>query len=352
MKYTLSYFQRLSVVLLLGLAAFSVAQGDISTNNNNHKIDFLRQLQEVLDRYEIGESRISFSGTIVRLVFPINDLNLDGTVEIATFSDNMCSVNIDGNDYLMPEIIYDENPNPDGSKNREVTIQYTVDPTKIQTTDVWLQESDDTFFMNFCVSFGLKLNDGPNAVTIATLETVVRLQVDLMGDFGVEVEVDENDQAEFGAEEAYFVVGFLCGNDNAPITYSEPRVQGSLVRVCVRPEDVALQDGIYMRSVQSFTFVREDFGGRQVTQAAVKDGASANPALTTLSCTRGTELCWFDTVLKGDFYYSPGTVSGFGEAWLQVRYEWIRSVHFLTCQHLTVFFVAMLLSRRNLVWNW
>jgi hypothetical protein len=275
-----------------------------------------RLLQEALDRYEIGESRIIFAGKSVTLIFPVSDMNEDGSVEIATYSDDQCSVNIEGNDYLMPEIRYDTNPNPDGSKNREITIHYTISPELIQLSDLWLQTDDDTFYIQFCISFSLKLN--PDAAPIANIETIVKLQVDLVGDFGESVNVKPNNQTEEEAEQIYYVEGFLCDITNQQVVYTVPRNQGSMVRVCVKPTDDALTDGVYMRRVDSFTFQRDSLVGGRIVQQAVRDGKTANDALTQLFCTRGWDLCYFDTLLRSDFYFGPGTVSGFGEAWLQV----------------------------------
>jgi hypothetical protein len=118
----------------------------------------------------------------------------------------------------------------------------------------------------------------------------------------------------------YFVVGYLCDDNKEQMIYRVPISQGSKVRVCVEPTDEALQDGVYMRRIDSFTYQREKAeAGQYVTQVAVRDGASADPATTDLFCERGWKLCYFDTLLKGDFYFSTGPVFGFGEAWLQVR---------------------------------
>jgi hypothetical protein len=278
-----------------------------------------RLLQEALERYEIGGSRIVYQGLKVVLIFPVNDLNEDGSIEITTFSDNQCSVNIDGNDFLMPNITYDDNLDPDGLKNREITIVYTIDPILIQLSDVWIQTENDQFFMKFCVAFGLKLDSAPATAVISTLETVISLQVDLVGDFGESVNVGPNDQNEEEAEQIYYVEGFLCDEKtNQPLMSASPRSQGSMVRVCVKPRDDALVDGVYMRRVDSFTFTRDDLLGGGISQEAVRDGRTANDALTQLECPRGVDLCYFDTLLRSDFYFGPGTVNGFGEAWLQV----------------------------------
>jgi hypothetical protein len=148
-----------------------------------------RTLQEVLDRFEIGESIITFAGTVIQLIFPLNDEVSDGSVSTTIFSDNDCSVDITENEYIVPTIIYDDNPNPDGTKNRRVTVRYDVDPTLIQSTDVWVQNENSQFFMNFCMSLSLHQGDAETSDPISTLETTVRLQVDLVGDFGNEFEV-------------------------------------------------------------------------------------------------------------------------------------------------------------------
>lgn len=119
----------------------------------------------------------------------------------------------------------------------------------------------------------------------------------------------------------YFVVGYLCDDNREQMVFRVPISQGSKVRVCVEPTEEALQDGVYMRRIDSFTYQREKLPaepGQYVSQVAVRDGASADPATTELFCERGWELCYFDTLLKGDFYFSTGPVFGFGEAWLQV----------------------------------
>jgi hypothetical protein len=159
---------------------------NILLENDNH---VQRTLQAALDRWAIGSSRITFAGTVIELIFPLSDEVPDGSVSATTFSDSNCSVNITGNNYIVPSIIYDDNPSPDGTKNRKVTVRYDVDATAIQTTDVWIQDVDDQFFMNFCMSLSLHEGDADTSNTMSTIETVVRLQVDLVGGFGVEVDV-------------------------------------------------------------------------------------------------------------------------------------------------------------------
>lgn len=155
----------------------------------SHERYIIRRSLQALDRYKAGEAEIQFAGTVVQLIFPMNDQVPDGSVSTQLFSDSDCSVDISGNDYLVPTIIYDDNPNPDGTKNRQVTIKYDIDPEGIQKSDVWVQDSNDQYFMNFCMSVQLHTGDAETTQVMGTLETVVRLKVDLVGDFGVAVDV-------------------------------------------------------------------------------------------------------------------------------------------------------------------
>lgn len=147
----------------------------------------IRDLQ-VLDRYEIGEPTIRFAGKVVQLVFSLADEVPDGSVSVITFSDPECTVDVTGNDYLVPTILYDDNPAPDGTKNREVVLRYDIDPEEIQKTEVFFQDDKDQFFMNFCASLRLHDGDADGSNPIVTLETGVLLQVDLLGDFSEEVD--------------------------------------------------------------------------------------------------------------------------------------------------------------------
>ena len=200
-----------------------------------------RQLQlcdGVCDRYEIGESEITYAGTTVSLAFPLSDLVPDGTVEILTFSDQDCSVDISDNDYLVPEVIYDENPDPTGEKDRNVEVLYTFDPFKIVDKDVWVERDEgQTIFLSFCMA--VNLLNGPvgeeGSQAFSRLDTLVFIRVDFEGNFGVSIDVRPGDRLNENALEVYRVDGYWCYENNTRIADVAPLVQGVPVRVCVEP---------------------------------------------------------------------------------------------------------------------
>lgn len=193
----------------------------------------------VLERFEVGESTIEYSGTVIKLVYPVSDLVPDGTIGIQTFSDRDCSVDITGNDYLFNEIRYDENPNPTGEKNREIEVTYAFDPRKIEDKDVWVEKDNGSqYFLSFCTAINLlnKPADEEGSFSMARLDTLVFIQVEFEGGFGEQVNVAPGDRLDESAQEIYLVDGFLCDENNERILTPEPFVQGVPVRVCVVPQ--------------------------------------------------------------------------------------------------------------------
>lgn len=304
----------------LGLSRANLRAASAHSSSSSSSSRKLQLGTGVLDRYQVGQSTIDFDGMHVKLVYPLSDLVPDDSVSVKTFSDVDCTVDISDNDYLFHEITYDDNPNPTGEKNREVTVTYTFDPAEIQGEDVWIEKEDNSVFLSFCTAIILHtgaLSD-PSSGPMTSLDTVVYLQVEFEGGFAEEFPVGPADRLNENAQEMYKVDGFICDESNEALDMNKPMVQGERVRVCVKPTDRALGDGIFMRQVDSFTFYRVKDDGSEVTQIALTDGMSANPELTDITCPRGSTICWFETLLKADFYFKPGIIFGYGEAWLQV----------------------------------
>lgn len=165
------------------------ASQKVSQAANSESLDQHRVLQ-VLKRYEIGSPAIQFAGTIVNVVFPLSDQVPDGSVSTKTFSDTECSVDISRNDFLISTILYDENPSMDGTTLREVTVRYDIDPLKIQQSDVWIQNDNVQFFLQFCMSIHLHTGNASTTPALSSVDTVVLVQVDLRGNFTAEPVVE------------------------------------------------------------------------------------------------------------------------------------------------------------------
>lgn len=95
--------------------------------------------------------------------------------------------------------------------------------------------------------------------------------------------------------------------------------QGSVVSVCVAPEDYAYNEGIRMNGINSFTWKRNEpaLTPPLVTQLAIFNRTVASNLLTfypAVECEGESEFCHFHSLLFADFYLTPGTVYGEGTA--------------------------------------
>jgi hypothetical protein len=117
---------------------------------------------------------------------------------------------------------------------------------------------------------------GDSPIEINFIETIVTLTIDLTDGFSIDaINVDDKDKLVKSANEVYEVVGYQLTLRNVPLSDFQlvlSRNQGSIFRVCIRPDDKAASDGIYMRYIKSFVFER-DCGGAigKMTQTAVEN---------------------------------------------------------------------------------
>jgi hypothetical protein len=210
--------------------------------------------------------------------------------------------------------------------DQPVTLAMSVDPDVI-TTDPDLYSENTalagvTAQIRFCVRFFLNTpSGGATPIEVNFLETIVTLDVDLSAGFTIAaVAVEPRDKLVRTAAQAYEVEGYLCGTDLNKYAEGDPeadavRNQGALIRVCVRPNADARDDGVFMRAIDVFTWKRED--PVLLTQEAVKDRAASTNALTALFCNAGDLVCSFESILFAAFYTELGTVAGEGTASMQ-----------------------------------
>jgi len=202
--------------------------------------------------------------------------------------------------------------------DQSATIKISVDPTSISTNAQIYTESDKpedvTAKVVFCVRFGL-YTDG-FAEEVNFLETVITLDVDLSSGFEIaSIAVQPKDKLVRTAAQAYLVEGYVCTDEEIQGDLAAIRNQGAQIRVCVRPDEEARNDGIYMRRIDSFEWKRDS--PAPITQAAVENGVAASNTLTDLFCVPGELVCNFVSILFASFYATPGAVTGSGVASMQ-----------------------------------
>ena len=209
--------------------------------------------------------------------------------------------------------------------NRAATVFAEFDPQTIFNADFYSEstnaEGQLSAQVEFCIRFGLWTNSqqgiSGDPVEVNFLETIITLTVDLTDGFEIDaINVTPKDRLVRTANVAYEVVGYECDENKVSVADpSTPRNQGEVITVCVTPEEIAVNDGIFMRSIDNFSWSR----GEDIIQPAIENNFAAGNLLTDYSPTscRGTLICTFSTILFADFFFTPGQVEGAGVASLQ-----------------------------------
>ena len=209
---------------------------------------------------------------------------------------------------------------------RETSLSIVIQPETVQSSVLY---SDNNAIrdaalgealiaeINFCVRFSVQ-TAGIYSTEVNFQETLVTMTIDFSEGFNIhEITTETNLCVTTTTNNVYDVDSYDCSGGLLPpigaeLEGEEVKNQGAEIRVCIEPNADALRDGIYIRQIQSFTFTRGN-----ITQDSVVDGTAANNGLSRLVCTRGTPLCYFETILKADFYTTQGVVDATGVIILQ-----------------------------------
>ncbi len=220
-----------------------------------------------------------------------------------------------------------------------------------RSRNLYIYKEDDVGkgVMRVCVrsSLGYTKEDDGFFQEVNFIESLITVFYDLSAGFCITAfNVDPKERQETtAAANAYDLEAWLCDMDEplqartnpardlpAPVNplylakYSTPSTasyfnQGSLITVCIAPDDTAYADGIRMNGINSFDWSRTDSNILQpVTQPAIQNGGPATNFLTSYiasDCEGGAEYCNFSSILYADFYINTGIASGAGTASLQ-----------------------------------
>lgn len=109
---------------------------------------------------------------------------------------------------------------------------------------------------------------------------------------------------------------YECDRSLQPLSTEDrqQKVPGSSYRLCFQPNENALEDGIGIESIDSFTWELNHREG-VTEQTAVVNGDGDN-MLSLLTCQEDNKLCYLDSMLTTAFYVDSGSVLGYGVATL------------------------------------
>lgn len=303
-----------------------------------------RGLATLAQKWNLTEPLFAYGSNSFTLDFTVTDFIAQGMTQYSLWKAPDCQ---EGNESLVNSTAFKSKSTTDDplfpqlglfaavrgdgdvADGGNVFLNMTFDPETISDSDIYTETTNDnqlTAEIRFCVRFGLWTPiELATPVEVNFLETVITLTVDLTDGFEIgSITVEPKDRLIRTANQAYEVVGYECNANQEALSDTErgaPRNQGGVITVCVEPEQVAKDDGLYMRSIDDFTFSRLatealPSGARQVAIAA---NAQAANLLTTYDKTdcEGKIVCTFSTILFAQFYTSLGQVDGAGVASMQ-----------------------------------
>jgi hypothetical protein len=95
-----------------------------------------------------------------------------------------------------------------------------------------------------------------------------------------------------------------------------PKRVGAEIRVCIAPNTPTSNRGVFIRSIEDFTFFKN---GGTASQVVIADRVETDTRLTLLLCIPGAEICSFKTTLLPDLFFgdTDGNITGIGEVAMQ-----------------------------------
>jgi hypothetical protein len=115
---------------------------------------------------------------------------------------------------------------------------------------------------------------------------------------------------------SYNLEVFECDESNQPFVKTSAYSQGDLFRICIKPDADARSDGLYMRRLDNIYYTRQDIPG--LIQFAIEGGLEDFYGMSKIYCERGDEVCRVDTIIRAEFFSSPGMVNVVGIASMQL----------------------------------
>ena len=107
---------------------------------------------------------------------------------------------------------------------------------------------------------------------------------------------------------------YECDELFQPVVDSQPRPKGYEIRICVWPDRRTRARDVVMRSIDEFTFYKDD--GNVAQPVVTKPGfQEATAPLSLVVCVPQQLICSLKTRLKDDFFFanSPGNITGTGQ---------------------------------------
>lgn len=227
------------------------------------------------------------------------------------------------NNYLSSRLRVDLKPVGTGESTREMKVTMTVDPSNIQTSPIYQQDSTEGYgIVRFCVRFGVYNKDiaDVESVEVNFLETLIRLSVRLEDDVnGFIGRVPDVQLVQDLADEGTAVLAYVCDSDSNLLEVVDDGSGVQVVRLCVMPTPEIMEEGVVLKEIEKFSFYRNMSNGESV-EPFVLEASLDN--LIAFDCQPGADVCAFEFHIENDFFGNEsGIIFWSGISYIQFRDE-------------------------------
>jgi len=234
----------------------------------------------------------------------------------------------------------------------DATLRGLVDDDANPVYEGLTADDDDLGLVALCLRYSIGTPGATAAdfYEVNFLETLIQIKYDLTAGFRVDgISVAPKAKSiTTQAKDAYTLVAYLCDSTgatelengrNVGVAFSQGAssfAQGALVSVCVKPDSVAVNDGIFIKQITEYFWIRFEAsaplpagefpefdsagGAGDIKQKSVPIASNGNglSAITYPTALDGdNHFVLIQSILFADFYKSAGEVSGIGQATLK-----------------------------------
>lgn len=333
----------LSITLLASLAN-TIEGDDILGGENTYA--------NVLNRWTINLPAVTYDEPTNVFTMTFSNTNTDGSTNTNGNGDNSRSMGIPfggngeggGSPYqingpgdFLPNFSFEI----DKSEIATNPLIYAFVTPALQSEPANEYDPEDIGFgiMRMMVRSSLGFEDQPTGgyYEVNFIETIIKLKYKLTAGVFTLAKIQVKPRIQRSGEEIPLVAeAYYCNPDDIEsrtnptrerpreiTTYGPPPIgsesinQGQLLTICISPDDQTYSDGYYLKKIKNFDW--NHMVDTTVEQEAIENNEPSTNALTLYSPVNcdGEEWCYFQTMLKAPFYYTPGAVKGSGEVLFQ-----------------------------------
>ncbi len=243
----------------------------------------------------IQEPTFNWDGFRLNIDYQISDSIVAERVTYDVVSDKDCEGGIIDDEEIESQLI-------EVSEN-SVRVSLLMNPESIHAAR-YVTHHADYAIVGVCSRLWINKPEDKFEPVQATRDDYILIKASLDDLFGV-LEVLEDKAKNWGVDV------FRC-NDGRGRIDSPPAIRnGEKVRLCAKPTQRTLQDGVHLGTIKSFHFEREGVVQDAVTTYGTDD------VTNVLECERGSDICIIETVLDNNFFFAPGEVKGEGVFFMQ-----------------------------------